>query len=275
MSVQALSWVLEDAPIPNPTPDGMPPSHSLALVLLGLANHASRTGKNAFPSVKTLGKYSRLGERQVQRALNALAELGLITVGNQAIATAEIGRKDRAPVVYDLSMNLKRGDSQDTPSERGDISGTGRHFDTHGVTESDPRGDISPLHGVTPKSPEPRDKPGKDKPRENQAFSASVSGAAAPPSLCLKHMNEPSSGNCVSCGDARRARKEWDERQEATRRGIAAIRRGAIDQCVLCDENGIRHIPTELIEFDLPAMRCDHFELIPSEWPGYPHEEAP
>jgi pyocin large subunit-like protein len=73
VSIEAIWWVLNVAPIPRQRRD----ASSLAMVLVGLANHADPDGSNAFPSVNTLTTYTRLTRRSVQNALQALEELGL------------------------------------------------------------------------------------------------------------------------------------------------------------------------------------------------------
>lgn len=148
MSVQALAWALEKAEIPNVTPTGMPAAPALALVLVGLANHAGADGRNAYPSISRLAKYARLSDRQTKRALSALVELGLITVGNQAVAAADIDRADRRPTVYNLNVN---GVTAQSPR------------DLNGVTGETERGDRRDPNGVSAPSPEPRTKP-RDKP---------------------------------------------------------------------------------------------------------------
>ncbi|MCD2112986.1 helix-turn-helix domain-containing protein [Rhodococcus rhodochrous] len=148
MSIEAITWVLERAEIPSPTPPGMPSAPALTVVLLGLANHASRHGAEAYPSVKKLAGYARISERQVQRCLKALAALGLIAKGDQERIAATIPREDRRPVLYNLSM--KRGDtSSPRSSERGDKT------KRRGVTGTTERGDTPVTRTVL----EPRDEP--------------------------------------------------------------------------------------------------------------------
>lgn len=53
---------------------------------------------------------------------------------------------------------------------------------------------------------------------------------------------------CGQCADARRA---YDERVEAESEAAAQARRHAIDECDLCDDNGMRYEGGE-------AWRCDH-----------------
>lgn len=73
MSIEAIHWALNAAPIPRDRRD----ASSLAMVLVGLANHADPDGCNAFPSLARLAGYTRLSERSVRYALRALEELGL------------------------------------------------------------------------------------------------------------------------------------------------------------------------------------------------------
>jgi DNA-binding IclR family transcriptional regulator len=75
VSVEAIHWSLNSAPIPRDRRD----ASSLASVLIGLANHADPDGRNAFPSVARLTRYTRLSESTVRRALDSLDELKLIT----------------------------------------------------------------------------------------------------------------------------------------------------------------------------------------------------
>jgi len=158
MSIEAITWALEHAEIPSPTPPGMPSAPSLTLVLLGLANHASRSGRHAYPSVRTLARYARISERQVQRCLGALVELGLISRGDQARVAAAISREDRRPVLYNLAM---RGGDHLSPrtTTRGDratrhgVTGTSERGDTHVTrTALEPRNEPAAREGTLPQS---------------------------------------------------------------------------------------------------------------------------
>lgn len=98
------------------------------LVLLGLANNASKTGEHAFPGVKTLAEDAECSTRSVQRHLKLLVEAGLIVEGDQRYVSHI--RADRRPTVYDLAMS--RGDNLTPRTElRGDTEGG------HGVTNGD------------------------------------------------------------------------------------------------------------------------------------------
>lgn len=103
MGVEAISWALTEAPIPRDRRD----ASSLAIVLVGLANHAGPDGRNAFPAIATLSTYTRLSPRSVQYALRALEELGLIRVSDPDIVAAYIKRADRRPHGWDLVLKRR------------------------------------------------------------------------------------------------------------------------------------------------------------------------
>jgi hypothetical protein len=101
MSIEAISWALNTAPIPRERRD----ASSLAVVLVGLANHADPDGRNAFPSLATLARYTRLSERSVRYALRTLQELDLIRSSDPEIVAAYVKRADRRPNGYDLAVH--------------------------------------------------------------------------------------------------------------------------------------------------------------------------
>lgn len=70
LSIQAQTWVFEFS------------RSRLAsrLVLLSIANHADREGRNAFPSVSTIAFEARVSERQVHRCLQDLTTIGELKV---------------------------------------------------------------------------------------------------------------------------------------------------------------------------------------------------
>jgi Helix-turn-helix domain len=70
VSVEAISWALNLAPVPRDR--GGKPNPAYKAVLIGLANHAAPDGKEAFPSVRTLVRYTDLSERTVRTALDRL-----------------------------------------------------------------------------------------------------------------------------------------------------------------------------------------------------------
>lgn len=70
MSIQAVSWVL----------DYSESRLAARLVLTSIANHADKYGKNAWPSVATIAQESRISEREVQRSLPELVNLGELVI---------------------------------------------------------------------------------------------------------------------------------------------------------------------------------------------------
>lgn len=108
MSVQSMSWALEQRDIVDAT---------ARYVLLVLANYADKNGRGAFPSSASISDDTGLSIRTVKYKLDHLLEIGVIRLGNQAIAGAYIDRHDRRPTVYDLCV--ERGATAAPGSERG------------------------------------------------------------------------------------------------------------------------------------------------------------
>jgi hypothetical protein len=76
VSVEAISWALNLAPVPADR--GGQPSSACKFVLVGLANHAGPDGTGAFPSVATLVRDTGLSERTVRTCLDRLEAAGII-----------------------------------------------------------------------------------------------------------------------------------------------------------------------------------------------------
>ena len=74
MSVEAISWALNLAPVP--ADQGGQPSSACKFALVGLANHAGPDGAGAFPSVATLVRYTGLSERTVRTRATSSAAPG-------------------------------------------------------------------------------------------------------------------------------------------------------------------------------------------------------
>ncbi len=108
MSVEAISWALNLAPVPRDK--GGKRNSACKAVLIGLANHAGPDGTAAFPSVRTLVRYTDLSERTVRTALDRLEAEGIIRPCDPAIIAAKIKRADQRPQGWDLAMHLIRGD---------------------------------------------------------------------------------------------------------------------------------------------------------------------
>jgi hypothetical protein len=107
VSVEAISWALNLAPVPRDRGKRNP---ACKAVLVGLANHAGTDGTEAFPSVRTLVRYTDLSERTVRTALDRLEADGIIRLCDPAIVAAKIKRADQRPQGLDLAMHLVRGD---------------------------------------------------------------------------------------------------------------------------------------------------------------------
>lgn len=133
MSIEAINWALNHAPIPTDRKD----ASALAITLIALANHAGPDGTEAFPSVERLTVYTRLSRRTVQRSLRSLEELGLIRQGNTRYRDARIERADLRPQVYDLVLSARQetGRQDDTP-----VPATGRQQGTNGASAATKRG---------------------------------------------------------------------------------------------------------------------------------------
>jgi hypothetical protein len=67
VSVEAISWALNLAPVPADR--GGQPSSACKFVLVGLANHAGHDGTGGLPSVATLVRYTGLSERTIRTSL--------------------------------------------------------------------------------------------------------------------------------------------------------------------------------------------------------------
>jgi DNA-binding transcriptional MocR family regulator len=111
VSVEAISWALNLAPVPRDR--GGKRNPACKAVLVGLANHAAPDGKEAFPSVRTLVRYTDLSERTVRTALDRLEAEGIIRACDPAIVAAKIKRADQRPQGWDLAMHLVRDDLDD------------------------------------------------------------------------------------------------------------------------------------------------------------------
>jgi pyocin large subunit-like protein len=100
MSVEAISWALNLAPVPADRRGQ--PSSACKFVLVGLANHAGPDGSGAFPSVATLVRHTGLSERTVRTCLDRLEAGGIIRPCDPDLVAARIKRADRRPQGWDL-----------------------------------------------------------------------------------------------------------------------------------------------------------------------------
>jgi hypothetical protein len=170
VSIESISWALNHAPIPRDRRD----ASSLPSVLIGLANHADPFGRNAFPSLSTLTRYTRLSERSVRYAIRALEELELIRPSDPEIVAAYVKRADRRPNGYDLAM-----ERTESPVDNSGREGqTLPPVDQHG-------GQTAPVRGAkndaTGGSACPRSFPNRPK---NRPAPSAPGGRSAIPSVC-------------------------------------------------------------------------------------------
>lgn len=98
----------------------LPPTTKL--VLLAVADHASRDGTNAWPSLATLSEMSGVSVRQVRRILRDLEERGMLEVEDQRGGTTDT-RPDRRPNRYTVVLDGRTSMSA-RAAEREDIGVT-------------------------------------------------------------------------------------------------------------------------------------------------------
>lgn len=120
------------------------------LVLVGIANHAGDGG--AWPSVETLARYGNVHERNVQRALEKLEQLGEVEVHLQAGGTLFSHKSDwLRPNRYDVTVTCPTG--CDRTANHRPIKGWERTTDgtyrplSTGVADTPPGGDSATRPG--------------------------------------------------------------------------------------------------------------------------------
>lgn len=91
---KAVRWVIDEAPVPA----------DLAFTLVVIARRADKDGCGSFQSVATIAEKTGLSEKQARRNVARLRELGLIVLGDQALAGKLLPAGQR-PVVYDVVMS--------------------------------------------------------------------------------------------------------------------------------------------------------------------------
>jgi hypothetical protein len=210
VSVEAISWALNLAPVPRDR--GGKRNPACKAVLVGLANHAGPDGTEAFPSVRTLVRYTDLSERTVRTALDRLEAGGIILPCDPAIVAARIKRADQRPQGWDLAMHLVRDDLNNE-----DLAVLERQFPglTARVTPAAPEvsapsdDEVQPLH---PAAGTPVDHgtdgvqplhlvPGTGcNHRANGVQLLQERGAAVAPEPSLEPPTEPPAANAGGCG---------------------------------------------------------------------------
>jgi DNA-binding transcriptional regulator PaaX len=90
VSVEAISWALNMAPVPADR--GRAAVQRIKLVLVGLANRAGPDGTGAFPSVAMLVRYTGLSERTVRTCLHRLETAGITVRSRRRCGPAQARR---------------------------------------------------------------------------------------------------------------------------------------------------------------------------------------
>jgi hypothetical protein len=100
MSIKVVSWALNEAPVETPV-------H--VLILVAMAERCHDDGTESRQSAATIASKARVSTRTVQRELRKLESMGVIRRGDQSLNS--FLPVNRRPVVYDLAVELKRGDN--------------------------------------------------------------------------------------------------------------------------------------------------------------------
>lgn len=150
MSVQATSWVWENAPAEG----------SALLVLLAVADAANREGEHSCQSVATIARMARVSERTAQRALRDLQAQGLLE-------SSGVDRRYRT-TVYGI------------PGVKGVTQGAG------GDTPGTPRVSGSVAEGDTAMAPDPSTTPGTTPQGPQGAAGADAAAPARPADAIAK-----------------------------------------------------------------------------------------
>lgn len=124
MSVKTSTWVWHHSQA----------THSARLVLLALADYAHDDGGNAFPSVTTLTKKTKLSRRAVQVALRDLEEMGEIRKTGIHASGTNIYRINTGHGANDAPRDASREEGCADPSTGGaDKSAPGADLSTMGA----------------------------------------------------------------------------------------------------------------------------------------------
>ena len=135
MSIKVTSWALNEAPVDQPVQ---------VLILVAMAERCRDDGTESRQSVATIASKARVSVRTVHRELKALETMGVIRRGDQALGSHLPA--NRRPVVYDLAVEMRRGDNL-SYQDRGDTSVMPEQ--PSGVTTTTLRGDNHDTSGVT------------------------------------------------------------------------------------------------------------------------------
>lgn len=115
MSLRAILWVMEDAPVEN--------LGELA-VLYALAERANDDGACAWPSQEWLAHRARCTDRTVRNHLRSLESRGVIRKGNPKFV--EHVPANRRPTVWDLNLSASRPENSRPENSSGRKISTAR-----------------------------------------------------------------------------------------------------------------------------------------------------
>lgn len=96
MSVRAVSWAIDQAPVGGNT--------TARMILVSLADRADENGRNAYKYVSAIADSIRKSDSTVSRTLTWMEEIGVIERGNQHLVDSYPWYA--RPVVYDLRLDL-------------------------------------------------------------------------------------------------------------------------------------------------------------------------
>ncbi len=127
MAIECMVWVLEQSE--NLTTNEK-------FVLLGIANHSRPDGKNSFPSMDTLGRYTLLSRSTVKRCVASLEEKGFIKKQSGG------GRKSN---IYTICLDRDYGEIVELKLVE-DHSDQGHSEPPEGSEETPQQGQVLDLH---------------------------------------------------------------------------------------------------------------------------------
>jgi hypothetical protein len=147
MSIKVMSWVWEESPA----------SGAALLLLLAIADHAADDGANAYPSVKTLMKKTRMSRSSVFRALKELVEYGWLEIESRGVGREtshyrilmeDFGGVNLTPLEVSerdsRGVNMTPHPSQNDTPEVSERHGRGVNVDTSEVSLLTPRTVLEP-----------------------------------------------------------------------------------------------------------------------------------
>jgi hypothetical protein len=215
VSLRAILWALNDAPVQDPQD---------VLILVAMADHAHEDGTASWASKDTIAKKARCSESTVKRRVRALESAGVIRPGDQQLV-AHL-RADRRPRVWDLALDAQ---SQTVTEPVDNSASTGGHTGGQADPPYATGGQIRPPRGVIAVTPEPSTKPTTEKagvitdlevvgdrpsespPDYSEELRPAASGGPGP--WCSLHPGG-TDRPCVACAVAREA---WTAAEAAAR----------------------------------------------------------